>query len=147
MAVVTKPISGTRKAAIVMMAIGEENASKLFKHLQEDEIERIAREVASIGSVPPEQGESVLAEFHQMASASDHISNGGVEHARRLLTKSLGPDQSRRILDRPRIVVEPNRDGCAGRSICLRRPDVRLVARARTVRPGLHVDRHAAAVH
>jgi len=93
-------MSGARKAAIVMMAIGEENSSKLFKFLQEDEIERIAREVASIGSVPPEQGESVLSEFHQMASASDHISSGGVEHARRLLTKSLGPDLSRRILDR-----------------------------------------------
>lgn len=100
MAVVAKPMSGARKAAIVMMAIGEDNASKLFKFLQEEEIERIAREVASIGSVPPEQGESVLSEFHQMASASDHISSGGVEHARRLLTKSLGPDLSRRILDR-----------------------------------------------
>lgn len=100
MAAVAKPMSGARKAAIVMMAIGEETSSKLFKFLQEEEIERIAREVASIGSVPPEQGESVLSELHQMASASDHISSGGVEHARRLLTKSLGPDLSRRILDR-----------------------------------------------
>jgi len=100
MATVQRPMSGARKAAIVMMAIGEENSAKLFKYLQEDEIERIAREVASIGSVPPEQGESVLSEFHQMSSASDYISSGGVEHARRLLTKSLGPDLSRRILDR-----------------------------------------------
>jgi len=100
MAAVAKPMSGARKAAIVMMAIGEENSSKLFKFLQEEEIERIAREVASIGNVPPEQGASVLSEFHQMASASDHISSGGVEHARRLLTKSLGPELSRRILDR-----------------------------------------------
>lgn len=100
MAAVAKPMSGARKAAIVMMAIGEENSSKLFKFLQEEEIERIAREVASLGSVAPEQGETVLSEFHQMASASDYISSGGVEHARRLLNKSLGPDLSRRILDR-----------------------------------------------
>jgi len=100
MAAISQPLSGARKAAIVMMAIGEETSSKMFKYLQEEEIERIAREVASLGSVSSQQGESVLAEFHQMASASDYISSGGVEHARRLLSKSLGPDLSRRILDR-----------------------------------------------
>src|SRR5262245_55095033 len=100
MATATKPMSGARKAAIVMMAIGEEKSSKLFKYLQEEEIERIAREVAALGSVPTEQGETVLAEFHQMTNASDYLTTGGVEHARRLLNKSVGPDLSRRILDR-----------------------------------------------
>src|SRR5471032_2544273 len=93
-------MSGVRKAAIVVMALGEENSAKLFKHLQEDEIERIVREVATLGTIPPEVGEKVLDEFHQMATAADYIATGGVEHARRLLTKTLGPDLSRRILDR-----------------------------------------------
>jgi len=93
-------MTGARKAAIVMMALGEERSAKLFKYLQEDEIERIAREVAALGSVPAGEGEVVLNEFHQMTSASDYLTTGGVEHARRLLTKSLGPDLSRRILDR-----------------------------------------------
>jgi flagellar motor switch protein FliG len=100
MAVAPRPISGARKAAIVMMALGEEHSAKLFKYLQEDEIERIAREVAALGSIPADQGETVLSEFHQMTNASDYVATGGVEHARRLLTKSLGPDVSRRILDR-----------------------------------------------
>lgn len=100
MTAVAKPISGARKAAIIMMALGEETSSKLFKHLQEDEIERIAKEVASLGKVGPELGEQVLGEFHQMTAASDYISSGGVEHARRLLSKAMGPDMSRRILDR-----------------------------------------------
>ena len=45
MAVVQKPMSGARKAAIVMMALGEERSSKLFKYLQEEEIERIATNI------------------------------------------------------------------------------------------------------
>ena len=49
-------LSGVRKAAIVMMAIGEDNSSKIFKYLQEDEIERLAREVAVLGNVPPDVG-------------------------------------------------------------------------------------------
>jgi flagellar motor switch protein FliG len=93
-------MSGVRKAAIVVMALGEENSAKLFKHLQEEEIEKIVREVAALGTVAPEVGEKVLDEFHQMASAADYIEAGGVDHARRLLTKTLGPDLSRRILDR-----------------------------------------------
>lgn len=93
-------LSGVRKAAIVLMAIGEENSSKVFKYLQEDEIERLVRELAALSSVPAEVGERVLDEFHQLTSAAEYITSGGVEHARRLLTKTLGPDVSRRILDR-----------------------------------------------
>jgi len=93
-------LSGVRKAAIVLMALGEDHTSKVFKYLQEDEIERLVREVAALGSVAPETGEKVLDEFHQLTAAADYVSTGGVEHARRLLTKSLGPDLSRRIIDR-----------------------------------------------
>src|SRR5436190_21994685 len=94
------PLSGVRKAAIIIMALGEEHASKIFKHLQEEEIERIVREIAALGTVAPELGEKVLDEFHQMTAAVDYISTGGVDHARRLLNNTLGPDLSRRILDR-----------------------------------------------
>ena len=93
-------LTGLRKAAIIVMALGTEGSTRLFKHLQEAEIEQIVREVAVIGSVPADVGEQVLAEFCQLTSVSDHIATGGVEHARRLLDKSLGPDVSRRILDR-----------------------------------------------
>lgn len=93
-------MSGVRKAAIVVMALGEEASAKLFKHLDEGEIEQIVREVAAIGNVTPEVGERVLDEFNQMTSAAEYISAGGVEHARRLLNKTLGPELSRRILDR-----------------------------------------------
>lgn len=95
-----QPLSGVRKAAIVMMALGEEHAAKLFGHLDEYEIEQIAREVASISNVPPEVGEAVLAEFYEMTASVDHIGLGGLPHARRLLQKALGPEQARRILDR-----------------------------------------------
>jgi flagellar motor switch protein FliG len=93
-------LSGVRKAAIVMMALGEGHSSKVFKFLQEDEIERLVREIATLGSVPSELGERVLDEVHQMSAAADFITAGGVDNARRLLTRTLGPDASRRILDR-----------------------------------------------
>src|SRR3954453_20034318 len=93
-------MSGVRKAAIVVMALGEENSAKLFKHLDEHEIELIAKEVAVLGAGPAEMGEKVLDEVNQMPAEAERISTGGVEQERRLLPKSLGADQSRRTPDR-----------------------------------------------
>ncbi|MGE0813528.1 MAG: flagellar motor switch protein FliG [Vicinamibacterales bacterium] len=94
------PLTPARKAAIVMMALGEERSAQVFKYLQEHEIEALAREVAQAGNVSAEVGENVLAEFSEMADAVSNIATGGVEQARRLLMKSLGPESARRILDR-----------------------------------------------
>jgi len=93
------PVSGTRKAAIALMVIGEENASSVFRYLHEEEIERLAREIALIGPVPPELGEQVLSELNASAGGAC-IAAGGVDQARRLLSKGLGAEHSRRILDR-----------------------------------------------
>jgi flagellar motor switch protein FliG len=89
-----------RKAAIMFLALGEEASSRVFKHLQESEIERIVREVAVMGQVPADVGEHVLTEFNHMSSAVDFLDSGGVDHAKRLLTKTVGPEASHRILDR-----------------------------------------------
>lgn len=94
------PLTGARKAAIVMMALGDERSGRVFKFLQEDEIERIAREVAALGAVSVEQGEQVLEEFQQLASAAQLLQVGGVEQAKRLLSKSLGQDVARRVFER-----------------------------------------------
>lgn len=93
-------LSGARKAAIVLMALGEEKSAQVFKHLQEHEVEALAREIASVGNVNAEVGETVLTEFKDMTEAMAHIASGGVDQARKLLERSLGPDATKRILDR-----------------------------------------------
>lgn len=93
-------LSGARKAAIVLMALGEEKSAQVFKHLQEHEVEALAREIASVGNVNAEMGETVLSEFKDMTEAMGHIASGGVDQARKLLERSLGPDATKRILDR-----------------------------------------------
>ncbi len=95
-----KPLSGAKKAAIVMMALGEEHSSKLLRHLDEHEIERIAREVSSLGKVTQDIGEAVLLEFDELATGAEHVPLGGVEVARRLVSKAVTPEVSDRILDR-----------------------------------------------
>ncbi|MFN8644394.1 MAG: flagellar motor switch protein FliG [Candidatus Binatia bacterium] len=96
----TPALSGARKAAIVLMALGEEKSAQVFKHLQEHEVEALAREIAAAGNVSAEVGETVLSEFKDMTEAMGHIASGGVDQARKLLERSLGPEATKRILDR-----------------------------------------------
>jgi flagellar motor switch protein FliG len=93
-------MSGARKAAILIMALGEEASSQVFQHLQEDEIEKIAKEIALLGPVGAEMGERVLEEFDQLAQAATFVTSGGVDYARRLLQRSLGKEDASRILER-----------------------------------------------
>src|SRR5215470_11719845 len=91
--------SGARKAAIFVLTLGEEASSEILKHLQEEEVERIAKELAAMTTVPAETGEKVLDEFHQKASANEYMTRGGVDVTRRLLDRTFGPQGSKRILD------------------------------------------------
>ena len=93
-------LSGTRKAAILVMALGEEASSLMFQHLQEEEIEKIAKEIATLGPVSSETGEKVLEEFHQLTDAANYVTHGGVDYARRLLQRSFSKEDASRILDR-----------------------------------------------
>jgi len=93
-------LSGVRKAAILTLMVGETTASAMFKHLNEDEIEAVAREVAIVGQISPETSAATLEEFHTMWRASEYVTRGGVEYAQKLLIKTLGPDMARRVLDR-----------------------------------------------
>lgn len=92
-------ISGVRKAAVALLALGDQSLTNVFQHLREDEIERVAHEIASLGVVPAELGEQVLGELSTSAGATN-LAAGGMDQAERLLTKALKPDQARRILDR-----------------------------------------------
>ena len=96
----TEPLKGSRKVAALIVMLGEDVSSQVLKFLWEDEIEQIGKEMALLGSVPVETGETVLEEFHNMASGSRHFSNGGPEYTRKVLTKALGPDVSKRVLER-----------------------------------------------
>jgi flagellar motor switch protein FliG len=93
-------LTGPRKAAVFTLLLGDECSGHVFKYLHEDEIEKIAREVALLGTVPVEAGAQVLEEFHNMWQAAEYVARGGVEYAQKLLVKTVGADMARRLLDR-----------------------------------------------
>jgi flagellar motor switch protein FliG len=93
-------LSGIRKAAIVTLLLGEDATTEVFRYLSEEEIERLAREMAMLGSVPQDTSEKVLEEFHHTMVAAEFVTKGDLNNARRLLVRTLGEQSAQRVIDR-----------------------------------------------
>ncbi|MCL1788726.1 MAG: flagellar motor switch protein FliG [Oscillospiraceae bacterium] len=89
-----------QRAALVLSSIGSENASNVFKHFSDDEIERLTLEVAKLDYWPAEQVEAVLNEFYELCLTQKVISEGGVDYAREVLEKAFGPQQANILFDK-----------------------------------------------
>ena len=94
------PISGLRKAAILMVALGDQLSAEVIRHLDEDEIEGLGREVARIHALDSNLAESILEEFYQMTLAHDYVLKGGIDYARKILINAFGSEPAKKMLDR-----------------------------------------------
>src|SRR5689334_22955251 len=91
-------LTNLRKAAMLLVVLGEGPSAGLLQQLNEDEVQKISKEVARITAISAEQAESVLEEFHHLAAAGDYVARGGIEYARKLLLKAFDPDHAKRLL-------------------------------------------------
>jgi flagellar motor switch protein FliG len=91
---------GIRKAAILMIILGEQTSGEILRRLDEEEVQAIGREVARITSISPDQAESVLEEFYQMAMAREYVLKGGIDYAKKMLMTAFGPEHAKRLVDR-----------------------------------------------
>ncbi|WP_430413624.1 flagellar motor switch protein FliG [Lederbergia citrea] len=95
-----KGLSGKQKAAILLISLGPDVASSVYKHLTEEEMEKLTLEISSVRKVDSSAKEDVLGEFHNIAIAQDYISQGGIGYAKTVLEKALGTDQAMAIINR-----------------------------------------------
>jgi flagellar motor switch protein FliG len=91
-------MSGIRKAAILLTTLGEESAAIVVKGLSEQDLRRVAEEVANLGSVPAEVSLQVIEEYDQMTKSRASKVAGGHDVARRLLVKALGESEAEIVL-------------------------------------------------
>ena len=87
-------LKGIQKAAILLIALGPEKSSMIFRHLKEDEIEDLTLEIANTKSVTPQIKEKVINEFYVVCLAQQYIAEGGIGYAKELLEKALGTDKA-----------------------------------------------------
>ncbi len=96
----TAPMPGVRKAAILMIILGDQTSADILRELDEEEVQLISREMARINSISNEQSEDILNEFYQMTVAKDYVLKGGIDYARKVLMGAFGPERGTVLLDR-----------------------------------------------
>lgn len=93
-------LGARQKAAILMVALGEEAAGEIMKYLADFEIEDLTHVITELKSLPNDIQDRVLEEFEQHLLAGEWVNQGGVDFARAALERAVGPRRAQEILDR-----------------------------------------------
>ena len=90
----------SEKVAILLIQVGEEITSEVFHHLDIESITEISKHIMQLGGTDKAVGAAVLEEFYTILQSNQYINSGGVDYARELLIRTLGPDIAKRVLDK-----------------------------------------------
>jgi flagellar motor switch protein FliG len=102
----SKDLPGVTKAAILLLSLEGEAASRVLTELDATAVEEVTRELASLGRVPDALTVQVLEEFYSIALAEQYAREGGLDYARELLKQSLDPKIADRILGQIQTQVQ-----------------------------------------
>ena len=117
--------TGPRKAAILLVILGEDTASQIYRRLPPAEVELITREIAGLSSFDPETALAVLEEFERLVTAGDYLAQGGTDYANKLLIKAFGEEGAKELLSQVSRTAEMN----AGKLDSLRKADPQQLAK------------------
>src|SRR5208337_3598362 len=104
------PVStlGLQKAAILMVLLGEEVASHIYRNLTESDVQRLTRRIAELEHFKPETAISVLEDYYQLTLTQSYLAAGGPEYAQKLLVKAFGEMGAQRLLEQVQRTMEQN---------------------------------------
>lgn len=99
----------TQKVAALLIVLGPTTASEVLKNITDDDLlEQITLDIASLNKVPTNVLNSILEEFKAIFQASNYLSSGGMDFAKELLEKAYGSEQAKKILDRLVVLMNSN---------------------------------------
>lgn len=101
-------ITGLRKAAILLVAVGDAVGKKILQNLGEPDVQRLTEEIAELRSIPPDLSLAVVEEFQEMLTTQQYMVHGGLDYASRLLVESFGKQKAEDLLVLVRRAQEAN---------------------------------------
>ena len=99
-AAAVKKLSGKEKAAIFLLALGCDPSAQVFEHLNSQDVEILSFQIASTEKVDANTLSQVLYEFRELATARNYSATGGVEYAKKLLSKAFGEKRADEIIQK-----------------------------------------------
>ncbi|MFA5216390.1 flagellar motor switch protein FliG [Sulfuricurvum sp.] len=88
------------KIAILLMQLGEDVTAGIFSRMNVESITQISKYIANNRSVEKNLGAAVLEEFYAIIQSNQYLNTGGMDYAREILYKALGPDEAKKVLER-----------------------------------------------
>ena len=85
----TVNVPSIKKAAILLLSVNEEVAAEILSQLDKRTVESVSQEIARIGTITAEERQGVIEEFYQLNVARQYVQQGGMDYARKLLSRSL----------------------------------------------------------
>jgi len=99
-------MTGARKAAILLLTVGAEEAANILRYLRRTEVEAITVEIAKLKRVDPKLQEEVLQEFFHLSQAERQIAEGGADLARQMLERAFDGQRAGEIMYRLRNFLQ-----------------------------------------
>lgn len=91
-------IGPLQKAATVIAALGAENAAQVYRHLGDDEVEKLTLQVSQMDFLDAHSVNDILAEFYDLCLTQKVITEGGLDYARQVLEKAYGTEGARSLM-------------------------------------------------
>jgi flagellar motor switch protein FliG len=99
-------LSGARKAAVLLMAVGEDLAKEILRTLPEADVERLTEEFADLRGITPELSAAILEEFGDLLESQGFVMHGGFDYASRLLAEAFGKQRADDLMTQVRRAQE-----------------------------------------
>jgi flagellar motor switch protein FliG len=115
----TAQLSGVRKAAILLVAMGEDLAREVLRALPEVDVQRLTEELADLHGVAPELTADVLEEFWELLETQNFMVHGGIDYASRLLVDTFGKQRAEDLM----MLVRRSQEASQGNLAKLQRTD------------------------
>jgi flagellar motor switch protein FliG len=115
----TTAMSGARKAAVLLVAIGENVAKEILRALPEADVQRLTEELADLRGITPEISSEILEEFWELLETQNFMVHGGLDYASRLLVETFGKDRADDLL----ALVRRSQEAAQGNLAKLQRTD------------------------
>jgi flagellar motor switch protein FliG len=112
-------LSGLRKAAVLLVAVGEDLAKEILRDLPETDVQRITEELADLRGITPEMSAEILEEFWQLLETQNFMVHGGLDYASRLLVDTFGKARADDLL----MLVRRSQEAAHGNLAKLQRTD------------------------
>jgi flagellar motor switch protein FliG len=112
-------VSGVRKAAILLVAVGEELAKEILRALPEPDVQRLTEELADLRGISPSLSSDVLEEFWELLETQNFMVHGGLDYASRLLVETFGQERADDLL----LLVRRSQEAAQGNLAKLQRTD------------------------